>query len=110
MGFSKHSLVKITYYNNYIFEMLYNFCIFANMKKKPSILQKAVNFSKATAKHVMDGSRKVDDKDFSIRMEACLSCDHIIKKDPKTCGLCGCVLKVKARWRTSDCPDNRWEI
>ena len=57
----------------------------------------------------MDGSRKVNDKDFSIRMEACLSCDHIIKKDPKTCGLCGCVLKVKARWRTSDCPDNRWK-
>ena len=24
------------------------------------------------------------------------------------CGKCGCLLEHKAKWKTADCPDNKW--
>jgi len=25
------------------------------------------------------------------------------------CGLCGCLLEHKAKWKTTSCPDSRWK-
>jgi hypothetical protein len=34
-------------------------------------------------------------------------CPHLIKKSMR-CGVCGCLLEHKAKWKTADCPKNKW--
>jgi hypothetical protein len=54
-------------------------------------------------------SRLVHEK----RMAICMACPHLknkIKIGGGNCGLCGCFIKSKTKYKKSQCPDNppRW--
>lgn len=75
--------------------------------KSPSLLKKALNLGEAVANHVADGFSKVSKEELATRLSICEKCPY---KAGTTCSKCGCVLTVKAAWKTSTCPDDppRW--
>tara|TARA_R110002167_G_scaffold285581_2_gene490640 strand:- start:451 stop:858 length:408 start_codon:yes stop_codon:yes gene_type:complete len=73
--------------------------------KSPSLLRKALNLGEAVANHVADGMSKVSKEDIGKRLGVCQRCPF---RSNGECTKCGCVLSVKAAWKTSECPDNRW--
>ena len=78
--------------------------------KTPSIFQMAKNFSADLAKYIKEGAPNVSNKDYVERLEACNACPHLIKKSMR-CGLCGCLLEHKAKWKTTTCPHkpSKWK-
>ena len=66
------------------------------------------------AKAVIDGEPVlVGPDERKARIAMCVMCEHFqpaTSTTMPTCGLCGCVVKLKARLATEDCPDNppRW--
>ena len=66
------------------------------------------DFAEALKEHGNDGFKAVTVAQYADRMSKCTSCEHFTER--KSCGLCGCNMPVKARWRTSICADNppRW--
>lgn len=77
--------------------------------KGPGLVRKAGNFGKAVVKHVADGGGKVSDDVYFARLVICAHCDAL---DPEKVACthlkCGCRLLIKARWRTSRCPLQKW--
>jgi len=75
----------------------------------PSTFRQIRNAAGATVNHVVDGMATVDDTEYNRRMDICKSCPLFIASEQR-CSKCGCYLEVKARWRSSNCPDNppRW--
>tara|TARA_Y100000401_G_C8305513_1_gene216687 strand:- start:107 stop:364 length:258 start_codon:yes stop_codon:yes gene_type:complete len=63
---------------------------------------------KETAKHLANGAQNVTKKEYLSRMDICNSCVHFIHKD-NTCGVCGCLMHIKAKWQTSQCPKDKWD-
>jgi len=47
----------------------------------------------------------------SKRLKVCNSCEHLEKKflSPSKCGVCGCVVKLKAIIKGEECPLGKWE-
>jgi len=78
-------------------------------ENKPNILTKAKNLVKDTAKHIANGAENLNDKEYLIRINTCKSCD-LFNEGKKICESCGCYMPVKARWRTSTCPKNKWTL
>ena len=76
-------------------------------EENPSLLKKALNLGEAVANHVADGFSKVSKEELATRLSICEKCPY---KAGTTCSKCGCVLTVKAAWKTSTCPDDppRW--
>ncbi len=77
--------------------------------QEPNFVRKAVNLSKAVAKHVSDGGRKVDESQFQERLNICRNCpscdtERMVCQEKK----CGCKLTLKASWRSETCPENKW--
>ena len=55
----------------------------------------------------------VDEQTYINRISECEQCEHGVSLIPlagKSCKLCGCFIKAKARYRQSQCPDHppRW--
>lgn len=55
----------------------------------------------------------VDPQTYVNRIETCKKCEHFKNIIPLTggsCGLCGCFIKSKNKYRASQCPDKppRW--
>ena len=79
-------------------------------KKKPnlpSFFTMAKNFSKDLAKYIKEGAPNVTSRSYLKRLETCSSCPHLLEEKMR-CGKCGCLVEHKAKWRTTTCPDNRW--
>jgi hypothetical protein len=76
-------------------------------QKTPSILGMIKSFTKDLTKYIKEGAPNVSTEDYAIRLDTCNSCEHL-KKSSMRCGKCGCLLEHKAKWKTADCPDNRW--
>mgnify|MGYP003677654700 CR=1 FL=1 len=74
-------------------------------KKEPSILTKALSLGAAVANHVADGMSKCSKVELAQRLEICEKCPE--RKDT-TCTKCGCLLTVKAGWKTASCPMDKW--
>jgi|5_EtaG_2_1085323.scaffolds.fasta_scaffold03427_4 hypothetical protein len=74
---------------------------------KPSFLDKVKNIAKDTAAYLVDGARNVPKEEFIRRAGICDSCVHFIHNQ-STCGICGCWMDVKAKWRKSKCPKDKW--
>jgi len=72
-----------------------------------NILQLITNFGKEFTTFAKKGMPLVSKDMYKERLEKCLDCEH--RKNMK-CGLCGCLIAVKARMETAHCPDNptRW--
>lgn len=77
------------------------------MAKSPTLLKMVKNFAKDLSKFTKAGAPVVDRFRYEDRVSTCLSCEHLIRN--KRCGLCGCVVEVKAAWATAECPDGKWD-
>ena len=78
---------------------------------------KVANFTKAmgrAAKAFAVGEPVfVSTDEWKARLAVCGTCEHFQKATSTTqptCGLCGCLVKLKAFLQTERCPDSRWPI
>jgi len=79
-----------------------------NYVKPPSFFQMAKSFTKDLAKYVKEGAPNVTPEEYEKRLDTCKSCEFLIEKSMR-CGSCGCLLEHKAKWKTADCPKEKWE-
>ncbi|VTS05327.1 DUF6171 family protein [Tuwongella immobilis] len=71
----------------------------------PNLMKAGINFTKAMARHVVDGRVKVTEEQYRIRLETCDLCPI---RNGEKCGLCGCPVEAKALLRSEDCPSSKW--
>ena len=78
-------------------------------QKGPSMAQKAVNFAKASARHVSSGLKSVSEETKNIRLAICNTCPHKVgEENNPTCNKCGCFLNIKTGWASQACPIGKW--
>lgn len=75
----------------------------------PGVLRRAWNFGKAVVRHVADGAEQVDESTLQARLDACRVCpscdlERMVCREPE----CGCLLQIKATWRSESCPRCKW--
>lgn len=79
--------------------------------KQPTLVDKAINFSKAAVQHAMKGNPKCTDDEINYRYNICKSCEHF---QNNTCKLCGChlvrdrIYMNKLAWADQSCPIKKW--
>jgi len=73
---------------------------------KLSVRQMLLNFKNEVIQYARAGAPHVSGAAYESRLSTCASCPHL---EEYRCGMCGCVIEEKAKWATSNCPDNRWE-
>jgi len=61
-------------------------------------------FIYALIKFILIGDT-VDDNKYNTRL---VICDNCKDKCGRTCCICGCYIKKKAKWSTESCPKNKW--
>jgi len=67
----------------------------------PSLPRKVWNYAQAVAAHIAAGSPEVTEAEYRERLDACNTCEKRVEND---CGICGCPIDEKARWREQQCP------
>ena len=72
----------------------------------PSVFQQAKNFTKAVARHAMNGGQSVPESVKQSRMEHCLGCEFL---SGNRCSECGCFVDAKTDWASERCPVGKWE-
>jgi hypothetical protein len=79
-------------------------------QKTPNIFNMISSFARELKTYIAEGAPNVTTEDYVQRLEACNSCEHLIKEKMR-CGLCGCLLEHKAKWKTTTCPDKptKWK-
>ena len=79
-------------------------------QKTPNIFNMISSFARELKTYIAEGAPNVTTEDYVQRLEACDSCEHLIREKMR-CGLCGCLLEHKAKWKTTTCPDKptRWK-
>ena len=76
---------------------------------EPGVVAKVSSFSKAVARDVRTGRRRVPRPVRTRRMEECRACElYNLRKG--TCKACGCVMTRKTHWSNVECPIGRWGI
>ena len=67
------------------------------------------SFAKEVTTYISQGAPNVSTEEYINRLDACNTCPHL-RKEKMSCGLCGCFVQHKAKWKTTKCPDNptRW--
>jgi hypothetical protein len=88
--------------------------------EQPSLLKKAVNFSRAVVRHAISGGATVNDANYEARLAVCAACEEYCDKSVEGWRClhpdCGCRLHEgesmpgKARWATQDCPVKKWPL
>ena len=63
----------------------------------PTMFQMLRNFSKEVVNYIKEGAPNVTAEDYADRLDACNKCPHL-KKESMRCGLCGCMLQLKAKF------------
>ena len=72
-----------------------------------NIVKLTLNFAKAAAKYIKKGMPNVTPTEYKERLKACQRCEHRQEgTHTNSCGLCGCIIEIKAQWATNTCPDN----
>ena len=77
--------------------------------KEANLIEKAVNFVESVVEYVSIGQPKVSNEEYDKRLQICSECPLFTKK--RSCTICGCNMDLKAKWKTSKCPDpsgDRW--
>jgi|TARA_R110000787_G_scaffold71150_1_gene158374 hypothetical protein len=77
-------------------------------QKMPSILEMVKNFSRDLATYIAKGSPNVTEEDYKERVETCEVCPSF-KKSASRCTTCGCLVEHKAKWKTTNCPEDKWK-
>ena len=80
-------------------------------QKPPSMFQMLRSFSKELITYISQGAPNVSAEEYADRLDICSTCPHL-KEAHMRCGLCGCLIEHKAKWKTTKCPDNpeRWKL
>ena len=73
--------------------------------KLPSFATMAKNFANDLTKYIKEGAPNVSPSSYEARLDACKSCPSLLEKTMR-CGLCGCLIEHKAKWKTTTCPAN----
>ena len=77
----------------------------------PSLLTKALNFTKSAVNHIAAGAPRASDAEIERRFAICHGCEHY---DGKACTKCGCpVVREQAyisklSWANEKCPVGKW--
>lgn len=66
-----------------------------------------LTFTQALADVARGNAEFVDREKYLTRLKICNECPHKVKV-VNVCGICKCVLPLKARFQRANCPDNRW--
>jgi hypothetical protein len=67
-----------------------------------------ITFSKAITKYIKSGFKNVTRDKYKDRLLTCDSCE---KRKGLRCGVCGCFITTKAKWKSEECPHpskNKW--
>lgn len=75
----------------------------------PGLVQRAANFGKAVARHLVNGMKQLEPAAYDERIAICHQCPacdttRLVCRHQQ----CGCFLTMKARWASEDCPLQRW--
>jgi hypothetical protein len=70
-----------------------------------NVCQKSIGIAQSIGTWVRAGAPLTRIKDFQTRLDICKDCQHF---DGGFCGKCGCVILLKARLATSQCPEDKW--
>lgn len=79
----------------------------SDIKKAPSLTEKAKNFSKSLLNHAKSGFAIVQNKTHKKRLETCEKCEYY-DEHTTSCQLCGCDLIIKTSWASESCPEGKW--
>lgn len=74
--------------------------------EEPNLLNKAINFTKASLGHIKNGCKKRSEEEINEIFKICRSCELYNIEDK--CNICGCNLKLKISWVEQHCPINKW--
>ena len=79
-------------------------------QKPPTFIGMAKSFAKDLSKYISEGAPNVSPDDYLDRLRECKMCPNFRIKHMR-CGLCGCLIEHKAKWKTAECPDKppRWK-
>lgn len=72
--------------------------------ERTSLLAAPIKFMKSAATHIMSGE-KTPLKNHDERMKICEVCPENLGG---MCGICKCVLFIKASWKEQECPLGKW--
>ena len=78
--------------------------------RTPSLSDMAKSAVKETMRHAKSKFKNVSKEVEAHRVNTCNSCDLLMvsERHAGRCKVCGCFMKVKARWETSKCPIGKW--
>lgn len=76
-------------------------------RKRQSWMTKAINFTIACVKHVLDGLKKTSEEQRNERWMQCFNCPHS-QNEWFECDKCGCAIEEKVKWKSEKCPERRW--
>ena len=77
-------------------------------KKMPNIIERGINLGKAAVNYIKEGLPSLlNDAVYENRLETCSSC---VDNRNGICvnKQCGCVIAIKAKIPTEDCPAGKW--
>ena len=75
--------------------------------KYPSIATMGKSFIKAGAKHIASGMKERSEEEIKRILTICESCEEYVKKTGR-CKVCGCGMKRKIKWSTTNCKLRKW--
>jgi len=61
------------------------------------------NFAIESVDFIREGAPVCSEEQYKERITLCVECPEF-KPATKSCGLCGCHMPVKAKWKTASCP------
>ena len=83
-------------------------------KELPSIKEQAKNLSKFTFEVVKSAIDISSDKPLLLteeeqkkRLDTCKKCEYFLPRSSR-CSQCGCYMKYKVRFSSSECPMEKW--
>jgi uncharacterized paraquat-inducible protein A len=87
--------------------------LFPSNQPKPTIFQKAKNFTRSLTNHIGRGMPKSSQDTIDKRFSICQTCSSYDEKNSE-CTVCGCnvnnqkIFMNKLAWEDSHCPLNKW--
>lgn len=82
------------------------------IKPKVSLKNKIKNLFCSVKNIVTDASNgeqvMINESVYNSRLEICMKCPYI-SEDKTACIQCGCIVKLKAKFKSSKCPKNYWK-
>ena len=76
--------------------------------KRQRFIKQVKSFCNSLYLNIKSGFKHVTHEDYNDRISICRACPFLNYKDD-ICQECGCYIKIKARLKVEDCPQNYWK-